>query len=90
MPTLKFTNALKRFFPDLKDTPANGTTIAAVLQELNGSYPGIHNYLLDDQGKLRKHVNIFIDGTMLSDRADLEKLLDKNCEVFIIQALSGG
>ena len=90
MPTVKFTNALKRFFPDLKDTPAKGRTLAEILGEMEDNYPGVCGYLLDEQGSLRRHVNIFIDGTMISDRTALNDSFSENSEIFIIQALSGG
>lgn len=90
MPTVKFTKALKRFFPDLKDTPSNGKTLAEILSEIDGCYPGVRSYLVDEQGKLRKHVNIFIDGKIISDRSQLTDAFTANSEIYIIQALSGG
>jgi molybdopterin converting factor small subunit len=90
MPTVKFTPALKRFFPGLKSTPANGSTLAEILNEIDVNYPGVRSYLLDEQGQLRKHVNIFIDGTIIKDRTALSDLFSENSEIYIIQALSGG
>jgi hypothetical protein len=90
MSTVKFTNALKRFFPDLKDTPAKGRTLSEILNEIEGSYPGVRSYLLDEQGNLRRHVNIFIDGTMIPDRTVLNLPFSEDSEIFIVQALSGG
>jgi molybdopterin synthase sulfur carrier subunit len=90
MPTVKFTYTLKRFFPGLKDTEAVGTTLPEVLDEIDASYPGIRNYILDDQGLLRRHVNIFIDGSMIKDRNELTDAFSKKSEIYILQALSGG
>lgn len=90
MPTVKFTYALRRYFPTLRDTPATGTTLAEVLGEMEASYPGVRGYILDEQGNLRKHVNIFIDGTMINDRRTLSDPFDENSEIYIMQALSGG
>ena len=90
MPTVKFTNALKRFFPHLKDTPAKGKTLAEIFSEMEVSYPGVCSYLLDEHGSLRRHVNIFIDGTMISDRTALNNSFSESSEIYIIQALSGG
>lgn len=90
MPTVKFTKALKRFFPELHDTPAKGKSLSAVLTELEMFYPGLRSYLLDEQGNVRKHVNIFIDGAMISDRTALSDSFSENSEIYIIQALSGG
>jgi molybdopterin converting factor small subunit len=90
MALVKFTYALKRFFPKLGDTKASGKTIAAILQEIEASYPGVTKYVLDDQGRLRQHVNIFIDGVMIKDRTTLSDPFRENSEIYIMQALSGG
>ena len=90
MPTVKFTYALKRFFPGLKDTPAKGVILAEILDEMEASYPGIGSYILDEQGRLRRHVNIFINGTMIPDRTKLYSQVSEKSEIYIIQALSGG
>jgi molybdopterin converting factor small subunit len=90
MALVKFTYALKRFFPKLTDTNASGKTIQAVLQEIEASYPGVTKYVLDDQGRLRQHVNIFIDGIMIKDRTKLSDQFQENSEIYIMQALSGG
>jgi molybdopterin synthase sulfur carrier subunit len=90
MPTVKFTYALKRFFPGLQHTPAKGSTLPAILEEMEGSYPGVRSYVLDEQGKLRQHVNIFIDGVMIKDRTTLSDPFSENSEIYIMQALSGG
>ena len=90
MPKVKFTYALKRFFPGLGDTPASGRTLREVLGEIERSYPGVCSYLLDEQGRLRQHVNIFIDGVMIKDRTSLSDPFPEDCEIYIMQALSGG
>ena len=90
MPTVKFTYALKRFYPDLKDTAVAETSLPKVLQSIDGAYPGIQNYIVDERGALRKHVNIFVDGELIKDRESLTDALQTNSEVYIMQALSGG
>ena len=90
MPTVKFTYALNKFFSGLKDTPAKGDTLKDVLKEIENNYPGIGSYILDEQGSLRRHVNIFIDGVLINDRTSLSDRFTENSEIYIIQALSGG
>ncbi|WP_276483006.1 MoaD/ThiS family protein [Paraflavitalea pollutisoli] len=90
MPTVKFTQALKRFFPGLQNMQAGGKTLAAILDEMEGHFPGIRRYLLDEQGRLRKHVNIFIDGALIKDKTHLTDPFNDNSEIYILQALSGG
>lgn len=90
MAIVKFTYALKRFFPKLTDTTASGQTLRAIIDEIEARYPGVTRYVLDDQGRLRQHVNIFIDGTMIKDRTALSDPFQENSEIYIMQALSGG
>ena len=90
MPIVKFTYALKRFFPGLKETPVSETTLPGVLGGIDSVYPGIQNYIVDERGALRKHVNIFVDGELVHDREQLSDALSENSEVYIMQALSGG
>jgi len=90
MAIIKFTSALKRFYPTLGDTEIEVENVSEVIEELEKTYPGINNYLIDETGALRKHVNIFVDGSLIEDRAELSDALVKGSEVFIMQALSGG
>jgi len=74
----------------LKDMAASGNTLPEVLFEIESTYPGLGSYVMDEQGSLRKHVNIFIDGTMIKDRTALSDPFTSNSEIYIMQALSGG
>ena len=90
MPTVNFTAALKRFYPDLHPLSIEGQTVAEVLNQLNQTYPDITDYLVDEQGALRQHINIFIGEKMIVDRDNLSDSTLNNDEILIFQALSGG
>lgn len=90
MAVVRFTKALKRFFPTLGEHVTQAKSLKEALQEINMVYPGIGQYILDEQGSLRKHVNIFIDGDMILDRMSLGDSFQEQSEIYIIQALSGG
>ncbi len=47
-------------------------------------------YLLDDEGRLRKHMVVFVDGVAACDRDGLADPVDVNSEILVMQALSGG
>lgn len=90
MVVVKFTQALKRFYPELKELEVEADQVVKVLESVEEQFPGISSYLLDDQGRLRKHVNIFVNGQMIIDRENQSDNLTANSEVYIMQALSGG
>ena len=90
MPIVKFTHALRRFFPELSETRVAAADLPKMLSELERKYPGLRNYIVDEQGILRKHVNIFIDGDLIEDRQQLSDRFAEDSEIYIMQALSGG
>ncbi len=90
MITVHFTRNLRRFFGDLPSTQADAANVANLLVDLEAQHPGIRGYLVEDDGSLRKHVNIFVSGDMIRDRERLGDALPDGCDVHIIQALSGG
>ncbi len=90
MPRINFTYALKRFYPDLEKLEIPAGNISEVIQKLNQRYPGLKDYLLDEQGRLRQHVNIFIGDKLIQDKEKLTDTVSEKDEVFIMQALSGG
>ena len=90
MAKVKFTSALNRFFPNLKDMEVQGNTVNHIIAAINKEIPGLNTYLLDDDGSLRKHVNIFVKDELIHDRLQLTDPVQEKDEVLIYQALSGG
>ncbi len=90
MPTIKFTHALKRFYPNLGAFESTHSTIPQLLEYLEEQYPGLPAYITDEHGQLRQHVNIFLDGVMINDREGLSDSIESVEEIYIMQALSGG
>lgn len=83
---IHFTSALKRFYPDLKTISVEASDIPSALDQCEAHYPGIKSFLLEDDGQLRKHVNVFVGEELASLESDV-KPQDK---IYIFQALSGG
>lgn len=70
-----------------KDVDADGATIAELLLDLNRQFPGIRFRMIDEQDCVRTHMRIFVNGDQINS---LDTSLNKNDEVHILQALSGG
>jgi hypothetical protein len=91
MAQVRFTSHLKRFFPDLTNGEiVEGSTVAEVVGALELRHPGLGGYLIDERGRLRKHVNIFIGDTRINDNETLQDPVTPDTVLFIMQALSGG
>lgn len=90
MPHVKFTKNLQRFFPTLTDTHIEGNTVAEIVRGIDQRWPGLAGYIVDEHGRLRQHVNIFVGDSLIHDREALGDRVDNESKVFIFQALSGG
>jgi hypothetical protein len=90
MPHVMFTRHLQRFFPTLAAGEVPGATVREVIDELERRHPGLASYILDETGRLRRHVNVFIGDEPVRDRERLGDALATDDRVFILQALSGG
>ena len=89
MAQLYFTQQLRRFV----DAPAMHTSAATLRDALEEAFvaaPQLRGYVLDDQGHLRKHVIVFIDGQRVRDYEALDDALLASSEVHVLQALTGG
>jgi molybdopterin synthase sulfur carrier subunit len=65
-------------------------TAAEVIEALAREHPGIRDRVLDEQGELRRHVNIFIDGENARFTGGLNARVSAESEMWIHPALSGG
>jgi hypothetical protein len=89
MPTVSFTDAIQRHVP-CPPTVVNGGTVREVLDAVFAGNPRARGYVLDEQGALRKHMAIFLDGAMIRDRVTLGDAVRTDSKVYVMQALSGG
>jgi hypothetical protein len=89
MPQVKFTQHLERHLA-APPQDVSGSTVREVLDNVFGKNPQLRGYVLDDQGRLRKHVVVFVDGRMVEDRRQLSDGVGPSSELLVMQALSGG
>jgi len=86
---LTFTSQLQRFTPT-PELETRATTLRAALEEAFGLNPQLRGYVLDEQGHLRPHVVVYIDGRPVRDRSSLADPLRQGDRVYVLQALTGG
>jgi sulfur-carrier protein len=89
MPHLVFAAALQRHVrtPELRIAAA---TLKEALEAAFKDHPRLRPYVLDDQGHLRRHVALYLNGEPVRGRGALEKAVRAEDEIHIFQALSGG
>lgn len=69
---------------------ASARNVQELVQHLDQQFPGVAAYLIQDDGSLRRHVNIFLDERWLQDRKTLTDSLSGVTNVYVMPALSGG
>ena len=89
MPSVRFTRNIQRHVecPTL-DVP--GATLGEVLNAYFATNERARGYVLEDDGRLRKHMAVFIDGRQIEDREQLSDPLSPGAVVDVVQSLSGG
>ncbi|AXA93058.1 MoaD/ThiS family protein [Massilia sp. YMA4] len=89
MATIVFTQQLARFLP-VPQLATDATTLRSALDNVFAANSRLRGYVLDDQGRLRDNVVIFIDGRRTRERVRLDDPLRPDSTIHILQALSGG
>ncbi len=92
MVSVEMTNHLYRYFPILEHAKIEleAGSVINLLQQINQLAPGFTQYLLDDSGALRRHVNISINNQVLIDRKKLSDKVPDKAKLYIFQSLTGG
>ena len=89
MATVRFTRNIQRHIA-CPAREAAGSTVRGVLDMYFQDNEQARGYVLDDQGRLRHHMVIFIDGEQVRDRDNLSDRVAPSSVIDVIQALSGG
>lgn len=89
MPKVFFTRQLERFLA-VPMVEVEGATLGEALTQVFAANPMLRGYVLDDQGALRRHVAVFVNGRPAVDRTRLTDPVGADEEIHVFQALSGG
>ena len=81
---------LRRFTGGAEEVNASGGTVAVLVNDLEQRHPGIRERICDDEGKVRRFVNIFVNGDDIRFLDNLDTSLKDGDEVSIVPAIAGG
>ena len=87
MITIFIPQQLRSYTSGATTATASGTTVDQALSNLNERYPGIRFRVIDEQGRIREHMRIFVDGERVRE---VGTALGPKAEVHVFGALSGG
>jgi molybdopterin synthase sulfur carrier subunit len=84
---VRIPSPLRSYTAQVPVVDATGSTVDAVLADLDRQFPGLRFRMVDEQDRLRRHMKVFVNDEAVRDLATPVRPDD---EVTIMQALSGG
>lgn len=88
MVKVTLTANLQKYFPR-RTFECEPNDVYGVLRSMDSERPNFSNYILEDDQRIRRHVNVFVNGEMIR-KDEVRRRLKSGDTVHIMQALSGG
>lgn len=88
--TVRIPQPLRGLTGDKPTVPSSGDTLQACIADLETSYPGIRDRVMDEAGQLRRFVNIYVNGDDVRFIDGLGTPLKDGDEISIVPAVAGG
>jgi sulfur-carrier protein len=86
MATVRLRNPLKQLAGDRGEHAVDGATVAELLRELERDHPPLNGWILDERGRVRRHINVFVNG----EPSRQEATVAGDDRIDVLPALSGG
>lgn len=90
MPTVRFPTVMKYYINNQAEIVIPAATVKDLVQKVIEKYPSVRFHLVDSGGKLRKHFNVFVNGTHIRDLAGMETALSEEDKVILMASAAGG
>ena len=90
MPTVRFPAVMKYYVNNQAEFSVPATTVSDLVMRVIEQYPSVKFHLVDAEGKLRKHFNIFVNGTHIRDLNGMETPLNEEDRVVLMASAAGG
>jgi len=81
---------LRKFTGGAETVSASGATVAAIVQDIEGRHPGLKERICDDAGKVRRFVNLYVNGEDIRFLSSLDTPVKDGDEISIVPAIAGG
>jgi molybdopterin converting factor small subunit len=86
MAIVRLRGPLKRLAGDRSDHEVAGATVDDLLRAIERDHPAIGGWILDERGRVRRHINVFVNG----ERVEQEAAVGDEDRVDVLPAISGG
>lgn len=90
MPTLRVPTLLKYYLDNQTEIQIEAETVGDALRDLSKKYPKIHSHIFDNNGQVRRHINLFVNADNIRDLKGLGTPVGKEDIVKILPSVTGG
>ena len=88
--SVRIPTILRTYTGGASEVTADGSTLREVLADLDARYPGIHGRVVDEQGALRRFVNVYVGNDDVRFLDGLDTPVSDDAQVSVIPAVAGG
>lgn len=88
--TVRVPTPLRKVANGAKDVRADGGSVGELIEDLERQYPGFRDRLCEEDGALRRFINIYVNGEDIRYAQGIDTALKDGDELSIIPAVSGG
>ncbi len=90
MAIVRFPAVMKYYVNNQTEFPVSASTAGELIEKIVEQYPTVRFHLVDSEGNLRKHFNIFVNGTHIRDLNGLETPLQEDDKIILMASAAGG
>ena len=88
--TVSIPTPLRRFTNGTESVEVAGRTVSEIFDQLESQFPGIRARLCEENGELRRFINVYVDGEDIRFLNRLETSVGETAEISIVPAIAGG
>jgi molybdopterin synthase sulfur carrier subunit len=88
--SVRIPTPLRKFTGGAESVTASGATVAAIVQDVESRHPGLKERICDDAGKVRRFVNVYVNGEDIRFLGSLDTPVKEGDEISIVPAIAGG
>ena len=90
MPIVRFPAVMKYYVNNQSEFSVSASTASELIQKIIEQYPAIKFHLVDAEGNLRRHFNIFVNGIHIRELKGMETPLKEDDKVVLMASAAGG
>jgi sulfur-carrier protein len=88
--SVRIPTILRTYTGGESEVTASGDNLAAVLDDLDNNYSGIKGRIVDEQGELRRFVNVYVGNDDVRFLENLDTATPEGTQISVIPAVAGG